>query len=120
MRNYEFWKTLETSQFILDVIMYGYKLPFLSVPVPKRSVNSKSALNQCKFVWQAISELVESGRVREVPEPPTAINPLSVSIQASGKKRLILDLRYVNQHLSKTCFKYEDWKTALAYFERGS
>ena len=29
------------------------------------------------------------------------INPLSVSIQSCGKKRLILDFRYVNQHVFK-------------------
>ena len=43
---------------------------------------------------------------------------MSVSIQANGKKRLILDLRYVNKCLDTKRVKYEDWKVALSYFEQ--
>lgn len=43
-------------------------------------------------------------------ETPEIINPFSVSIQKSGKKRLILDLRHVNNRLFKTKFKYQDTK----------
>ena len=46
------------------------------------------------------------------------VNPLSVSVQPNGKKRLILDLRYVNKHLIKQRVKYEDWKIALSYFQK--
>ena len=49
--------------------------------------------------------------------PPYVITHLSVSVQAKGKKRLILDLRYVNSHLQKKSIKYEDWKVAISYFE---
>ena len=51
---------------------------------------------------------------------PRVVNPLSVSVQANGKKRLILDLRYVNNFLHKMHVKYEDWKTAKSYFARGA
>ena len=46
------------------------------------------------------------------------VNPLSVVVQASEKRRLILDLRYVNKCLHKYRVKYEDWKLALACFEK--
>ena len=48
------------------------------------------------------------------------VNPLSVSVQPNGKKRFILDLRYVNKHLIKQRVKYEDWKIALSYFQKGA
>ena len=48
------------------------------------------------------------------------VNPLSVSVQHNGKKRLILDLRHVNKCLKKHSFKYEDWRVGLSYFERES
>jgi len=48
------------------------------------------------------------------------VNPLSVSVQANGKKKLILDLRYVNKFLRKMHVKYEDWKTAMSVFARGA
>ena len=55
----------------------------------------------------------------ELNGPPDVVNPLSVSIQPNGKKRLILDLRYINNFLIKQKFKYEDWKIALSYFQKG-
>ena len=42
------------------------------------------------------------------------VNPLSVSVPV--KKRLTLDLRYVNKFLNKMHVKYEDWRVAMSYF----
>ena len=78
--------------------------------------NNKSAGLNADFVDEAIRELVLSGRVCEVSQEPLVVNPLSVSIQPCGKKRLILDLCHVNKCLVKQRVKYEDWKVALAYF----
>ena len=50
---------------------------------------------------------------------PCVVNPLSVSINSTGKKRLILDLRYVNKFLWKEKIRFEDWKVALEYFRKG-
>ena len=91
-------------------------LPFLSLPEPAVFRNNRSSLAHAEFVEDAIRELVESGRVVEVDVPPLVVNPLSVSVQASGKKRLLLDLRYINKCLRKMRVKYEDWKIALPYF----
>ena len=45
--------------------------------------------------------------------PPTVVNPLSVSVQSNGKKRLILDLRYPNSYIKKSHVKFEDAKSML-------
>ena len=50
---------------------------------------------------------------------PGIINPLSVSIQKSGKKRLILDLRHINRHLFKNKFKCEDVSVAKEVLRPG-
>ena len=42
------------------------------------------------------------------------ISPLSVSSN-EGKRRLILDLRYINNHLEKPKVKLEDWKVFQNY-----
>ena len=115
-RNLEFWKRIGTSRFILNVIERGYMLPFLSLPEPAVFRNNRSSLAHAEFVEDAIRELVESGRVLEVGVSPLVVNPLSVSVQPSGKKRLILDLRYINKCLRKMRVKYEDWKIVLSYF----
>ena len=44
------------------------------------------------------------------------VNPLSVSIQPSGKKRLILDLSHVNLYVFKWKFRCVDISVALQIF----
>lgn len=51
--------------------------------------------------------------------PPAIVNPLSVSIQSPGKKRLILDLRHVNLYISKHKFKCKDLSIALKVMSKG-
>ena len=113
-----FWKGIETSQFILNVFAEGYRLPFIYIPQPAIFANNQSTRKHHEFVTEAIVELLSSGRVIQTRSKPRVINLLSVSVQSTGKKRLILDLRYVNKCLEKRKIKYEDWKIAMLYFER--
>ena len=64
--------------------------------VPYHFRNNKSAFAHSNFVESAITEIISSGSVVECLSAPLVVNPLSVSIQSSGKKRLILDLTYLN------------------------
>ena len=57
--------------------------------------------------------------ITEVFVPPAVVNPLSLSIQNSGKKRLILDLRHVNQYLFKFKFRCEDVSIAREVLSPG-
>ena len=65
------------------------------------------------------SPFCKLGCVSEVFETPAIINPLSVSIQKSSKKRLILDLRHVNQFLYETKFRCEDVSVAKEILNPG-
>ena len=115
----QFWREIGTSKFILKVIEEGYKLPFKTIPVAAVLKINNSAKCHQQFVQEAIAELVvliERGIQSQTT--PHVVNPLSVSIQANGKKRLILDVRYVNKCLDTKRVKYEDWKVALSYFEK--
>ena len=115
-RDVELWKCIGTPSFILNVIERGYLSPFVSFPEPAVFKNNRSSLSHVEFVEEAIQGEVELGRVVETKVPPRVVNPLSVSVQANGNRRLILDLRYVNKFLRKMHGKYEDWKTAMSYF----
>ena len=59
-------------------------------------------MNYSDFVVSAITELLEVGSVVDCPFPPVVVNPLSVSVQSNGKKRLILDIRHVNFFVKKS------------------
>lgn len=112
-----FWATIKAPQFILDIIADGYKLPLVHTPPRSFSKNNLSAIKSGDFVQETIEELLASDRIVDQPQEKLhVVNPLSVSIQSSGKKRLILDLRFVNQHILKKRVKFEDSKKALEYF----
>ena len=96
-RNIAFWEHIGAPSFIRDTSVDGHNIPFIYTPRAARFGNDRSAIQHSEFVEQAISDLLITGSVVECGCAPTVVNPLSVSIQANGKKRLILDLRYPNQ-----------------------
>ena len=100
-QNLAFWRSIGAPNFILTINGKGCKLPFASIPLAVRLKNNNSVRILADFVDQAVLELINSGRVCKVFKQPFIVNPLSVSIQPSGKKRLILDLRHVNRSLIK-------------------
>lgn len=115
----KFWEDINANSFILDVIRHGYKIPFKETPLASMSPNNKSALEHSEFVESAILDLVKSQAAVEVSYIPHVVSPLSVSVQSSGKKRLILDLRIVNKCIWKEKFKCEDWRTLIPYLAKG-
>ena len=108
---YDEWVKVGASGFILIVVRDGYKIPFVALPPPKVSSNNTSALKDTDFVSEAISDLLRTKR--------DIVNPLSVSVQPSGKKRLILDLRLVNLYVFKRKFRCEDISVAIQIFSKG-
>ena len=49
---------------------------------------------------------------------PVVCSPLSVVVSSGGKKRLVIDLRYLNGYLLKDSFKYEDLRIAMLMFQK--
>ena len=115
----DFWRTLPASQFVLNVISQGYKIPFFQLPTPFYKVNNASARSNSSFVTIAVNELLSLNLIEEIFCAPDIINPLSVSTQRSGKQRLILDLRHVNTFIYKQKFKCEDLSVATQVFDKG-
>ena len=113
-----FWvDTLDASDFVLDMIRRGYRLPFAEYPSKCFLKNNRSALQHPDFVTEAIIELLSNGCVVEHDVPPFCVNPLTV---AEGKKlRLVIDLRHVNNCLVKPRFKYEDLPSLSQVLDEG-
>ena len=119
-RHVDFWvKELCASQWIVDTIRNGYVLPLFAEPTAYKRANQCSAYTNSDFVHKAVSELVNGHFVEEVQEPPYICSPLSVVENSSGKKRLVVNLRHVNQFLCKRRFKYEDLRIAMMLFSPG-
>ena len=92
---------------------------FVALLPPKVSPNNTSALNDTYFVSEAFSDLLRTKSVEILDHQPDIVNPLSVSVQPSGKKRLILDLRHVNLYVFKRNFRCEDISVAIQIFSKG-
>ena len=86
-----FWRSIGALVFNLSMIENVYKLPFVPFPLPVKLRSNTSARLHVDFVDQAVLELMLT-----LVACVWVVNPLSVSIQPRGKKRLILDLSDVN------------------------
>ena len=111
-----FWKSqLKASSLILNVIKHGYVIPFDEFPPRIYLKNNRSSILHADFVSGAILDLLGNGCIKEVFEPSFVVNPLTVSVNAKGKTRLVLDLRHVNQFVEKQKVKFEGVKEGLEY-----
>lgn len=119
--NLDFWKNeLRANSFILSIIEQGYKIPFDSEPSSCFAKNNRSARDHSAFVDSALSDLLQNDFAMEVKQKPFCVNPLSVSVNSSGKERLILDLRHVNKHIHKFKVKFEGHCQALDFCKQGN
>ena len=59
--------------------------------------------------------MLATGTILERDHPWRVVNPLARSIDSSGKKRLILDQRYVNMYLHKDKIKFDVIKCSENY-----
>lgn len=79
-----------------------------------------SAFKESDFVSEVILELLSDNRVKEIfSYAPDILNPLTVSIQSSSKKRFILDLSHINMHVFKQNFKCEGLHTIRDAISQG-
>lgn len=88
------------------------------MPESKYCKSNKSAIARSDFVSKSIQELLQNGIVVKVDQIPHVVNPLTVSVNAKGKERLILDLRHVNQYVVKYKFKLEGIQEALDFVQK--
>ena len=82
----DFWhSTLLASTFIWDTVEYGYKIPFVSFPVPRFQKNHRCCKLNRSIVDKAVQELVESKCVQPVDQYPTVCSPLQVVTNVKEK-----------------------------------
>jgi hypothetical protein len=113
------WKEAGASQYIMDVVEQGYKLPFKKLPESIFLKNNKSARESPSFVTNEINSLISKGCITEVHDMPYIVNPLTVAYSKSGKQRLVLDCRLINLELFKFNMRFEDHSLVKNMFGRG-
>ena len=91
----QFWcETISRARnnTILETIEHGYKITFLTTPKKRGFLSKQSIGIKKKRIEHAILEMLKSVTIIETRTTPHVINPLLVSSNSIGKKRLILDL----------------------------
>ena len=115
----KFWREMGASAFIQKIILYGYSLPFVRLPEPCVHANHGSAKRNFEFVTHEVQSLRDRGCIKEVQRGECeVVSPLGV-VDNGRKLRLIVDLRYVNKHLSPCKFKLEDLRVVASVYEKG-
>ena len=91
-----FWRNvLHAPYHILECIKSGYRLPLKFLPPPHTQHNHHSVQSHQSFVDEAIGSLKKNRCVIRVDEQLHVCSPLSVVSNATGKLRLVLNLRYL-------------------------
>ena len=88
----------------------------------KESPNAPSAFEHKEFVNDAIKEMVEAGALTRLPrgQRPTVVSPIGVVAKPHSEKfRLVINTRYVNNHLAKNVFKFEGLGDLADIAEKG-
>ena len=118
-KHQKFWQeVLQAPTPVLECIENGYRLPLKFLPPPHHQHNNKSTGTHQQFVDEAVQSLLMNRCIRRVEAEPWVCSPLSVVSNSAGKLRLVLNLRYLNQFLHVTKFKYVDLRVAALMFER--
>ena len=104
-------------------IEYGYDLVWDKFPPLARELrNNRSSADHSDFVTKAVSDMIEAGAASALPPgvKPTVVSPLGVVTKShSTKLRLVVDMRYVNDHLTKRVFKFEGLSDLSDMSEKG-
>lgn len=76
-------------------------------------------MNNAEIVEAEIGKLLDLGCIAVCESTPVVVNPLTVAFNKTGKPRLVLDCRHVNQFLCNFKFRLEDNSVARHMFNTG-
>ncbi len=117
----DFWKTLNTPNWLLDIISHGFKIDFHTLPPRMFYPNSKSCFEGNNFAWltNTITEFLDYNFISEVTEIPYCVLPLQIA-KHPDKLSLIHDESPLNAYVNKKSFKLENWDYIFSYARNAS
>ena len=93
-------------------------------PQPARFPNKATVQQEWDFVREGVEALLEAGawitwQDAGMSCPPDVISAIGVAVDRKGKRRIVVDGRYINLWLLYLLFRYESFGTALAHVRPG-
>ncbi len=125
--NKAMWRELAAGNTeVLQWVEHGYS-EFVAqrVPFTRRANNSNTGGDNMTFVTDSVRDLLTVGAVRDVTglvhnaDVVRVIAPLTVAVQASGKRRLCWNGRPVNCFMPNLSFKMEHAEKAARMMRKG-
>lgn len=111
------WLNISAPEYIINWIVYGVELPFDTVPNQFELPNRQLSPHDNLFVDEEIVNLLRNQAIREVDFKPHCVSPISVVPKKNNKKRLVIDLRAINNCLSNPYFRNEGIEVAKQYIQ---
>ena len=96
----DYWENvIGANTVVTSVIKEGSKILFTYTLQKVDFKKNKSAFQNSDFVTNSIKNLLVH-KLSKLSNTPYVLSPLSMAKNYAGKKRLFLDLRYVNKHMN--------------------
>ncbi len=114
--HYNFWTTVTSIPWLLDIIRTGVKIPFTQLPPRIVLPNNRSAVIDAVVPWvrETLAEYIRYGFIEKVDTIPYCVMPLQVKT-TSDKTALIYDMSVLNDYVEKNKFKLESWEEMFNY-----
>jgi Reverse transcriptase (RNA-dependent DNA polymerase)/RNase H-like domain found in reverse transcriptase len=115
-RHVEFWRQLNTPEWLLEYIQYGITIPF-AVPPPRlflRNNVTVLAEDRIPAIRDILQEYVRFGFIEEVQYIPHCVLPLQLKV-SPDKLAIIYDMSKLNDYVHKGKFKLESWPEMVTY-----
>ena len=111
-----FWKQLNTPDWLLDLIGTGVTIPWDRYPPRFLLPNNKSVVDKMTIpiVRNILNEYEDFGFIRKVHTVPYCVLPLQLKV-TGDKQALIYDMSPLNEYVEKSSFKLEGWEEMFDY-----
>ena len=109
------------SPGVAQWIKTGVQLPWRCRPRPKTLPQKKLSATEEEFLDQSVKEMLEAGAIYQTNRKDLVLSSIyTVPKKDSGKRRPVINLRWVNDHLNERHFKMSTMKDVKASITQGA
>ena len=117
---YDNWKKLTSNFHILDIIKNGLSLDFNEVPLEQRAIFCPLSENDKIVIDVELVKLLAKQVITiSKHEPVQFISPIFTRLKKDGSRRMILNLKKLNQSMEYQHFKMESTKNVVDVIQPG-
>ena len=102
------WVNIGANDTVLDWIRHGVPIPFSCQPVRYFQDNNGLSPSDVHFINEEVRALERSGAIQRcTPDQVVCVSPLKCVAKKNGSKRLLVNLRLLNQYIATPKVRYE-------------